>query len=133
MSTSIMSSFFFLQLVENFKFYEKKASKSVTYKIEDDDKKYCMDLFSRIYTIMETQAVGFPISEEDLEISSALIASFSMKWCLGSDDPYLVTPVMWEAYSLGELSRSSVNYSKMHRIASFMLKENNKHKNNYAS
>ena len=133
MSTSIMTSFFFLQLVENFRYYEKKNVKSARYLVSEDDKKFSMELFSRLYTVMETQAVGFPISEEDLEVSAALVASFSMRWCMGSDDPYLVTPIMWEAYSLGELSVSSENYIKLYKVASFILKENAKHKSNYAS
>lgn len=131
MNVSILSSFFFLQMVENYKVYSKLFEKEKPSKQLASNKKEIMSSFSVIYTIMETQASGLPISEEDLEISAALVASFSWHYCLGISDPYAITQIMWEAYLDGNLSIDSLHYKKVHLLSKGILSNlGHKAKNN---
>jgi hypothetical protein len=127
MSTSIMSSFFFLQMVENFPIFNKRMTKLHKHPVFEANKDDIMSSFSVIYTIMETQAVGFPISEEQLETSAALITAFSYLFCNAIHDPYIITQVMWEAYTEGDLVMSSEYYKSLHILSLHILKANASH------
>jgi hypothetical protein len=127
MSTSIMSSFFFLQMVENYPIFNKKITALHKHPVFEANKDDIMSSFSVVYTIMETQAVNFPISESQLEISAALITAFSYLFCNSINDPYIITQVMWEAYAEGELSMSSEYYRNMHILSLHILKANAYH------
>ena len=127
MNLSIMSSFFFLQLVENFDFYDKKMAFKHKSVIFQHAKEHVMSCFSTVYTIMETQAVGLPIFEEEIEKSAALITAFSCLFCEREDDPYIVTEIMWDAYVNGDLHVISPYYPKVHQLAGDIIKENKKH------
>ena len=120
MNASILSSFFFLQMVENYKVRRKLFDKAVSRDISKNRKKI-MDLFSVVYTVMETQANGLPITEEDLEISAAMVSSFSWHYCLGISDPYIITKIMWEAYREGNLTVDTRHYKKLHTLAKGIL------------
>jgi hypothetical protein len=122
-----MSSFFFLQMVENFPIFNKRLTRLHKHPIFDSNKDDVMSSFSVIYTIMETQAIGFPISEEQLEISTALITAFSYLFCGGVHDPYIITEVMWEAYVEGDLTMDSEYYKNMHILSLNILKTNANH------
>jgi len=129
MSAPILASFFFLHIVENYKRSHK--SSQIKLKDFDVDETEMMKCFSVVYTIMETQATGFGISEKDLEISAAIVSAFSLIWCLGVTDPYLITSVMWEAYKQDSLSSDSGNYKKLIGLANRIIhvneRENEKH------
>jgi len=127
MNTSILSSFFFLQLVENFDFYDEKLKFRTKSIVFQNAKEQVMDCFSVIYTIMETQAVGLPIFEEEIETGAALITAFSCLFCERDDDPYIVTEIMWDAYVNGDLQIMSPFYPKVHQLASEIIKENKRH------
>lgn len=127
MNTSILSSFFFLQLVENFDFYDEKLKFRTKSIVFQNAKEQVMDCFSVIYTIMETQAVGLPIFEEEIETGAALITAFSCLFCERDDDPYIVTEIMWDAYVNGDLHIMSPFYPKVHQLASEIIKENKRH------
>lgn len=120
MNASILSSFFFLQMVENYKVYDKLFEKAKSRDLSSN-RKEIMDIFSVIYTVMETQANGLPIIEEDLEISAALVSSFSWHYCLGISDPYIITRIMWEAYLDGSLTVDTHHYKKLHTLAKGIL------------
>jgi hypothetical protein len=124
MKSSILSSFFFLQLVENFKKSNAKlARQSRVDVIDGSELNGIMKVFSPVYTIMETQAYGLPICEEDLDTSAALVSAFSWHYCLGITDPYIITQIMWEAYSNGDLSLYSKHYKKISNTTSIILSE----------
>jgi len=133
MNTSIMSSFFFIPMVDNYNIIQAKITKPLYSKDFSEHKSEIMSLFSRLYTVMETQAIGLPISEQDLDISSALVCAFSWIWMHGIEDPYLVTELMWQGYMEGDLALKSKNYTSLHSLAYNILKEDKKPRSSNAS
>lgn len=127
MSDSIISSFFFLHIVQNYHAYDSNIRFKTKSVIFEQAKPQIMSSFSKIYTVMETQAVGFPLFEKEIETSAAIITAFSFLFCERNTDPYLVAEIMSEADNAGELGLLSAYYLKIHQLTREILRENHKH------
>lgn len=132
MKVSIFSSFFFMHLVDNYKRSRKATRSKSNWENSEFETEECMGCFSVIFTIMETQSVGFPINETDLDISAALVSAFSLLWCGGLKNPYPVTEIMWEAYISGDFNIGGRHLSRLFTMTNKILKENEKQKLGYA-